>query len=159
MGSVWSGAGRNDTRDAVPYRHQTDFVWLFICNVNQDTGEQFIITSLQWGHWSPQVVGGWWCGLPFVRHHSHNYRSWIIPSAACLPKIYQHQSVACLVGSRLVGIDPHPVCCLMVWSWICVVVDAHDSVHLACVKWFTVSGQKQCLRRVVWVALSLYQEA
>ena len=33
----------------------------------------------QWGHWSPQVVGRWgnvhwWCGLPFVQHHSHSCR-------------------------------------------------------------------------------------
>ena len=45
------------------------------------------------------------------------------------------------VLSRLVGIDSHHVRCLMVWAWFCVevwlvvvVVDAHDSAHLACVK-------------------------
>ena len=45
----------------------------------------------EWGHWSPKVVGRWgsvhwWCGLPFVQHHSHSCRSWTIPSAACLHK-------------------------------------------------------------------------
>ena len=42
----------------------------------------------------------------FVRRHSHNCCSWVIPNAACLRPICQPQSVACLVGSRLVWIDP-----------------------------------------------------
>ena len=40
----------------------------------------------------------------------------IVPSEAYLRHIYRPQSVACLVGSRLVRIDPHPVRCLMVWA-------------------------------------------
>ena len=60
-----------------------------------------------------------WSGVG--SHHNHNCRLWTVPSAACLPQIYQPQSVACLVGSRLVGIDPHPVRGLMVWACICEV--------------------------------------
>ena len=60
-------------------------------------------------------------GLPFVRDNNHNCRLWTAHSAACLPQTNQPQSVACLVGFRLVGIDPHPVRGLMMWSWICEV--------------------------------------
>ena len=56
------------------------------------------------------------CDLPFVWHHSHNCRSWTVPSAACLHQIYQPQFVACLVGSRPVGIDPLPVCLLLLFD-------------------------------------------
>ena len=66
-----------------------------------------------------------------------------VPSAACLLQIYRPQSVACLVGSRLVGIGPPTPCPLFdgVGMYLCslVVVDAHDSAHLVCVQCFTVS--------------------
>ena len=66
----------------------------------------------------------------------HNCCSWTIPSAACLPKIYQHQSVARLVRSRLVGIDTHHVRCLKSRG-----VGRPQLSPLACVQWFTVSSQ------------------
>ena len=62
-------------------------------------------------------------------------------SQSQLSLVYQLQSVACLVGSRLVGIDPHSVRGLMVLH---AFVKSRgggcpDSVHLACVHCFTVS--------------------
>ena len=106
----------------------------------------------QWGHWSPQVGGRWgsvhwWCDLTFVQHHSHSCRSWTIPSAAYLPQIYQHQSIACLVGSRLVGIDPHPVHCLMAWAWICAVSwwwmpTTQPTMHVSNASLSLVEGQR-----------------
>ena len=40
------------------------------------------------------------------------------PAQHVCSKSTDPQCVACLVGSRLVGIGPHPVRCLMVWAYI-----------------------------------------
>ena len=87
----------------------------FFSRVTSDTSPD------QVSHRSPQAGGKWDSGLPFVRDNNHNCRLWTAHSEACLPQTNQPQSVACLVGSRLVGIDPHPVRGLMMWSWICEV--------------------------------------
>ena len=57
-----------------------------------------------------------WSAICLAPQSQLSLFTWTVPSAACLRQIYQPQSVACLVESRLVRIDPHPVHSTSLWG-------------------------------------------
>ena len=74
-----------------------------ICRLSQNHAVVLSDPAHHHHHWAAVVSSGW-ANAPACCHQIHN------------PRNPQPQSVACLVGTRLVEIDPHPaVCCLLVW--------------------------------------------